>query len=176
MTRKPRSDAKLLNLPEEDQRTIFDLLRHGVSYAKAKPAIKKKFGLATSDAALSAFWEFWSRKDSEERIFRNARAATETVEAISESLPLLNQATTAALQQATFEAIYSGADPKMIKDFSNILLKSRALDQADQTLALRLREFEQKIADAQGALDKARKDGGMTPEAIERMEQALGLL
>lgn len=174
-TRKPRSDSKLLNLPEEEQVKAFDAVKR-LGYTKARLWIAEEIKMKVSTGALHAAYQHWSRKDSEERILRNITAANDTVDALSGHLPLLNKATQAALYQATFEAIQSGADPKLVKDFSNILLKSRALDQADQSLDLRLREFEQKIADAQGMLDKAKKTGGMTPEAIEQMEEALGLL
>jgi hypothetical protein len=176
MSRKPRSDSKLLTLPQEQQVIIFDWLKTGLSYSKAKLKIKKEFSVVTSESALTPFWVHWSGKESEERILRAVTSAEDVVETVAGNLPLLNQAAQAALQQATFEAIMSGADPKVVKDYSNILLKSRALDQADQTLALRLREFEQKIADAQDTLSKAKADGGMTVEAIEQMEQQLGLL
>lgn len=176
MTRKPRSDSKLLTLPDEVQLAIYELLRSGIGYTKAKLVIEKEYGVKTSEASLSGFWEWWSRKQSSERIIHAVAAANDITTAAADNLPLLNQATMAALQQSAFEALLAGGDQRMIKDFMNIVLKTRALDQADQTISLRLREFEQKIADAQDMLSKAKKDGGMTVEAIELMEQQLGLL
>jgi len=176
MTRKPRSDSKLLTLPEEVQLSIYELLKSGLGYTKTKLVIAKEYNVKTSEAAISGFWEWWSRKASEERIIHAVAAANDITTAAAGNLPLINQATMAALQQSAFEAILAGGDQKMIKDFMNIVLKARALDQTDQSLSLRLREFEQKIAAVQDTLCKARKDGGMTLEAIELMEQQLGLL
>ena len=175
MSRKPRSDSKLLTLSEEQQVEIYNWLKH-MGYTKTVLMVKSEMGISTSTGALHNFWEHWSKQESENRILKAVTSANDVMESVAGNLPLLNQAAQAALQQATFEAIMSGADPKIVKDYSNILLKSRALDQADQTLSLRLREFEQKITDAKDLLTKAKSAGGMTVEAIEEMEQQLGLL
>ena len=173
--RKPRSDSKLLILPEEQQLQIFNWLKE-IGYTETKLMILEKYDISTSAGALNNFWGHWSERIAEERMLKAVTNAKDVMKSVGDNLPLLNKATQAALQQVTFEAIMSGADHKLIKNFSTILLKSRALDQADQTLSLRLREFEQKITDAQESLKKAKADGGMTVEAIEQMEQQLNLL
>lgn len=175
MSRKPRSDSKLLTLTEERQVQIYNWLKH-VGYTKTVLLVKKELKISTSTGALHNFWEHWSKQESENRILKAVTAAQDITESAAEHLPLINQATMATLQQAAFETVLAGGDDKRVKDFMNIVLKARALDQADQTLSLRLREFEQKIADASALLTKAKSDGGMTVEAIEQMEQQLGLL
>jgi hypothetical protein len=174
--KKPRSDSKLLNLPEATQLAIYELLRSGVGYTKAKLIIQKDHGIQTSEAALSGFWDWWSRQEAENRMLKAVSAATDITETAAEHLPLINQATMAALQQAAFETVLAGGDDRRVKDFMTIVLKARALDQADQTLALRVREFEQKIAAVEQTLKAAKKDGGLDPETIAKIEQQLGLL
>jgi len=177
MTRKPRSDGKLLTLPEEDQQRIFDWLKH-MGYDKARLMIKKELGVKTSVGALNNFWTVWSKRESQNRILKAVTAAKDIEESAADNLPLINKATMAALQQAAFESILSGGDDRRIKDFMNIVLKARALDQDQQALELRVREYEDKIAKAKATLEQAKSagKGGLGKETIERIEQQLGLL
>jgi intein-encoded DNA endonuclease-like protein len=54
--RKPRSDSKLLNLPEEQRGEILDLMETGLSYKELRGAIHKEFGERCSPALLSHFY------------------------------------------------------------------------------------------------------------------------
>jgi len=177
MTRKPRSDSKLLTLPDERQMEIFDMLKRN-GYKKTELLCEKEFGISTSVGALANFWEVWSRRESENRILKAVTAAKDIEAAAADNLPLINRATMAALQQAAFESILSGGDDKRIKDFMNIVLKARSLDQDQQALELRIKEYEDRIGKAKAELEKARTagKGGLGIETIERIEQQLGLL
>lgn len=173
--RKPRSDSKLLNLPDEQQMQVFNWLKN-MGYEKARLLCKAELSIQISTGALHNAWEYWSKQEAENRILKAVTAAEDITQTASEHLPLINQATMAALQQSAFETVLAGGDDKRVKDFMNIVLKARALDQADQTIDLRLRQYEDQVSAAKAALNTAKKDGGMTPEAIEAMEEALGLL
>ncbi len=175
MTRKPRSDAKLLTLDDAVQMKIFDWLRN-MSYDKARLLIQEELSISISTGALHHAWEYWSKRDSENRILKAVTAAEDLTETAAEHLPLITKATMVALQQAAFETVMAGGDEKRVKDYMSIVLKARALDQADQSITLRLRQYEDQVEKTKVALTNAKASGGMTVEAIEAMEEALGLL
>ena len=54
---KLRSDAKLLNLPEEQQAQLADWLLSGMPYHVARATVETEFGVRV---ALSAFTQFWN--------------------------------------------------------------------------------------------------------------------
>lgn len=82
MSRKPRSDSKLLNLAEEDQVKIFDWLR-SVGYEKTKLLVAEKLEVSTSVGALHNFYEH--RFEEHQRLrFMKAASAAKVIEAEAE--------------------------------------------------------------------------------------------
>lgn len=57
-TAKPRADSKLKTLPFAQQEQVFALCQT-MSYAAVRSAVRQKFGLDTSEAALSAFYRWY---------------------------------------------------------------------------------------------------------------------
>lgn len=58
MSRKPRPEAKLKNLPPAKQAKLVEILR-AHSYRAAVPLVKKEFKLATSPTALCEFFKWY---------------------------------------------------------------------------------------------------------------------
>jgi hypothetical protein len=74
MSRKPRSDCKLLNLDEDDQVKIFDWLR-SLGYAKTKVMVQKELEISTSLGALNNFYDKRFEKHQRLRLMKAASAA-----------------------------------------------------------------------------------------------------
>src|SRR5581483_5053400 len=105
---KPRSDAKLLNLPAKKQDRICDWLREGVgpkgdtSYATVKATIESEFGVVTSTGALVEFY----RQVVAPRRLRRAAAAADSLGKTAKQIGASFEAgTMAALQQKAFEIL-----------------------------------------------------------------------
>jgi len=171
---KPRSDSKLFTLPIEDQLWIFELLKR-TSYKAAQAAIRAKLEIDISVASLSNAWNEWSRKELEERVLKSKGAADDVLQLI-DNPEQLDAALALALKQSAFEMVMQGGDPKTIKNFCTILLNDQKLKHDQASLDLKLRQYEDAVNSAKAELTKAKKTGGMTVEAIEQMEQTLGLL
>src|SRR5512141_821551 len=57
MNRKPRSDARLLNLPHAQQSQLADWLLQGMAYTQAQARLAKDFHVQVSCMALSRFYK-----------------------------------------------------------------------------------------------------------------------
>lgn len=156
---KPRSDAKLLNLPEEQQAQLADWLLSGMPYHVARATVEKEFGVKV---ALSAFTQFWSEVCAGAYIQRRARAvglADEVAEQVTRTPGQFDKATVDALRQKAFElSVSPQTDPKDVKAIFTLLLKSRDQDIAERRVAL----LEQKAAQADRVKEVV--EGPQTPE------------
>jgi len=168
---KPRPDDKLTPHRAE----LFPRMKRGESYHVLRTWLREEEGVQTSLAALSNAWNKWSREDLEERVLKSKGAADDVIELIDEP-GKLDAALSLALKQSAFEMVMNGGDPKSIKSFCTILLNDKKLKHDQASLDLKLRQYEDQINAAKAELTKAKKDGGMTIEAIEAMEEQLGLL
>lgn len=168
---KPRSDSKLE--PYRDE--LFARMQSGESYHALLRWLEKEHGVRTSTAALSNAWGKWSREALEQRVLKSKGAAEDVLELI-DNPGQLDAALALALKQSAFEMVMGGGDPKSIKSFCTILLNSEKLKHDQASLDLKLRQYEDQINAAKAELGKAKRDGGMTIEAIEQMEQQLGIL
>jgi hypothetical protein len=176
---KVRSDCVLLNLPEEQQEKLGEWLLVGrMSYQKARRLLKKEFGVAASDSQLSRFWDAYCSPLVRAQRSRSAGLAIQLGEEISKSpgnwdAPLIDQ-----VKQAAFEAM-QGRDPDQISKLLRLVLKVRDQDlkqEAVDVLKRRLSMLESRQADAKDKLDKAKQGGGLSPEALKRIEEAAAIL
>ena len=171
---KRNPSAKLLTLPAEDQLVIFEWMKHG-SYKAVRVQIRKEYGVSVSQGACSYAYQEWSRKDLEERVLKSKGAAEDVLELI-DNPEQLDDALTLALKQSAFEMVMNGGNEKSIKSFCTILLQSEKLKHDQASLDLKLRQYEDQINAAKADLAKGKSEGGMSVEAIEEMEERLGLL
>jgi len=168
---KPRPDDKLAPYREE----LFPRMKAGEGYYKLCRWLEKEHGVRSSNAAMSGAWAKWSREDLEERVIKSSGLASDVLDLI-DNPEQLDDALALALKQSAFELVMQGGDAKTVKSFCTILLNSEKLKHDQASLDLKLRQYEDQINDAKAELGKAKADGGMTVEAIEKMEQRLGLL
>ena len=149
--KKPRSHSKLLNLPDEQMAALSDWLMSGLPYPKVRLLIKKEFGVATSDAALS---RFYSEVCSAALLARRQRAVTMTEEIADEAAThpgKFDQATIDAIKQKAFEmSIAPQSSSKDLKAIFSLVLKSRDQDLEGRRVALmeqKLKETEKVVGD-----------------------------
>ena len=77
---KPRSDAKLLNLPEENIEKLRDALLGGMKYADACVFVTKEFNISVGHSTVSEFWKLKCIPFLEERRAELAERALKKME------------------------------------------------------------------------------------------------
>lgn len=145
---KPRSDSKLLNLPEEKIAQISDWLLSGMPYHQVKNMLKDQFQVSTSLASLS---DFYQSVCAQELIARRKRAVTTADEIAQEAQTKPGQfdaATIDALKQKAFElSISPGADPGDVKSLFMLVLKARDQELSEKQLKLDHDKFEVEVCE-----------------------------
>lgn len=141
--RKPRSDAKLLNLPEEQKAQLADWLLSGLPYYRILDMLQKKFDVKTSLGSLSDFYERFCSAALLARRQRAVSTADEIAEAAQATPGKFDTATINALKQKAFElSINPQANPSDVKSLFMLVLKSRDQDLSEQQLKLNREKFE----------------------------------
>ena len=178
--KKPRADAKLLNLPEEQQAQLADWLLSGMPYHAAKAEVFKEFKVSCSLSALSGFYAEVCVPVLLKRRSQAVMAAEEIAEEASKAPGRFDQATVDAIRQKAFElAISSTAKPKDVKSLFMLLQKSRDQELAERKIDLDTRRvaiLEAKLAQVQAAVNEAKAAGGITPETLSKIEAAAKIL
>ena len=177
--KKPRSDAKLLQLPEEQQAQLAEWLLGGTPYHQAKALVLAEFGVSTSLGALSSFWS----EVCQPALLRRRAKAVETADAVAEAAKArpgsLDAATVDALRQKAFElAISPLSKPDDVAQLFSLVLKAgdqslkeRQVSVSERRVAL----LEAKLQEVNKAVANA-KAGGLTAEALAQIEEAARLL
>jgi len=179
--KKPRADAKLLNLPEEQQEQLVAwLFSAGMTYEKVRPLVRKEFGVSCSRASLSAFW---SQVCAPRLISRRSqsRIGAEKIAAEAEKEGcIFTKATLAVLRQKAFDLLAdSNADPEEVRGLLSLALKARDQDQKGEQIAQaerRLKLLEAQAEKVREAISAAKQPGGLTPEALAKIEEAAKIL
>lgn len=147
---KPRSDAILLNLPEEQQARLADWLLSGVPYHEAKVLVEKEFGISLK--SLKPFRSFWEQVCAPLLLQRRRRMlplAEARAQEAEKNPGRFDAATIDALKQKAYELAESPtASLKDVKAVLGLLLKARTEDRADKELGLAREKFEFDAATA----------------------------
>ena len=165
--RKPRSDSALKTLPEERQAEIAALLATR-SLADVRGILREQ-GLETSIGALSEFGSWYRLRESLRR--REERVA-ELLERLKAEDPAVPEEKLFALGQSMFAAL------SIAEEDGRTWVSTQRLALERERLALDQRKvaiLEQKLRAVAEEITKA-KDGGLTPEALQRIEEAAKLL
>ena len=157
--KKPRSDAKLLNLPEEQKAQLCDWMLSGLPYHKVKALLAEQFKVATTLSALSSFYQDFCSAALLAQRSRAVGVAEDIAAEAAKTPGRFDAATIDALKQKAFElAIQPLADPRDVKSIFSLVLKAR-----DQDLeARRIVVLEAKAQKADQAEQVERSD--LTPE------------
>lgn len=178
---KNRSDAKLLNLPEEQQAKLADWLLGGMPYHEAKVLVEKEFGVEVR--SLSAFSGFWAAVCQPAMLKRRSQMSL-TAEARAEEAQKepgkFDEATLDALRQKAYElAEAPNASPKDIKAVMTLLLKAQdqrikqqQVDQSERRLAL----LEKKAAQFDAARGVMQNKELSETERAQRMRELFGMI
>lgn len=177
--RKPRSDSKLLNLPEEQQAQLAEWLLGGMPYHVAQGTVEKEFGVRVSLGAFSAFWSEVCSGHLIRRRNEAAEIADEIAAAAAEKAGAFDAATIAAVRQKAFElAISPTAKPKDVRALFMMVQKDRDQALTERSVSVaerRVKVLEDQLKAVQAAVTEARS-GGLTPESLAKIEQQARLL
>lgn len=145
---KPRSDAKLLNLPEEQQAQLAEWLLGGTPYHEARALVKKEFGIETSLGALSHFFQTVCTAHLIRRRQQAVGVADEIAREAQSNPGRFDAATVDALRQKALElAIAPMAAPRDVKALFTLLQKHRDQELKAETLKLDREKFEFNAAE-----------------------------
>jgi hypothetical protein len=177
--RKPQSKLETaLDPSQQDQ--LADWLLSGMPYHQARELVSKQFGLAV---ALSAFSTFWQKVCAPKLIARRHLALTTADEIAADAARTPGQfdaATIDALKQKAFElSISPVANPKDVKSLFSLVLKSRDQDLKQSQIALaerRIDALERQAREAKDKLNAVATKGGLTPETLARIQEAVAIL
>jgi hypothetical protein len=147
--RKTRSDAILLNLPEDQQAKLAGWLLNGVPYHEARVLVEKEFGLSLK--SLDPFKNFWREVCQPALLARRARAhstAEQRAEEAKRNPGQFDLATLDAIKQKAYEiSEQPDASPKDVKAILMLVLKARDQDLEERRIAV----LEKKALQAEQA-------------------------
>jgi predicted house-cleaning noncanonical NTP pyrophosphatase (MazG superfamily) len=172
--RKPRPDAKLLNLPDALQEELYQFLRR-TTLEKAAAWLEDTHQIETSTGALSKFFSWYPRQ----AWIKSSVTFADQLAAQISKLPELQgkAAEVTAIAQAAFELqAAQDRDPKLHLALAKARTKTAELALKREHQEFLVRQYEEKIARARLALEKAQSKGGLSAETRELIEQQLKLL
>jgi len=174
--KKPRSDAKLLNLPEEQQALLAEHLLSGMRYHDAKKFVQAEFQVTTSLASLSAFWDEVCTSALITRRQQAVTTADEIAAEVQKKPGQFDSATIDAIKQKAFElSISPRSAPGEVHDLFSLILKAKDQELKNKDIDIKIRRLE--LAEQQ--LDKVKSaltDGSKSMTQREaRMKEIFGL-
>lgn len=184
--RKPRSDAKLKTLPEERQAQIAGML--GAKSLDEVRAELRRDGLNTSVAALSDFFTWYRLRETtrrrEERVaglldeMRNAKPDIDEEQlfafgqSVFSSMAIAEEDSTAWARTQTLGIERRSAKQRGAAKERELELRSRAVRVAEEKLEILRAQLDR----VRHAVLEAKVGGGLTPEALAKIEEAAKLL
>lgn len=166
---KLRSDSTFAKLPADVKEQVDDMLLSYKSLEAVQTYLDTE-GVAVSQTAIGNYYNNHLLKF----VYERNNSTAELIDQIDQGN--LDDATFKAAKQRLFALMTTpGANPKIIKLYSDIILKATALQQDARKIALL--EAKAAAADAaKEALERKVASGGLTPEALALAEEQLRLL
>lgn len=174
MSRKINTSAKLKTLPAPVQEQLFAL--YGKSSGAACLAwLKEKHGVSSSAGALSEFHSWFPFSRPLERVrdyaktFEAQLKANPKLRLDAEQLSIAGQIAfeTEALRLQDWEAFVS---------LRKVRLKEEEQQTAKSLLALKVRQYEDKMATVKAKLEGLTKKGGLSAATLRQIEEAAAIL
>jgi hypothetical protein len=179
MGRKVRSDSKLDSLADHHQAELTQQLLTGQKYEDVLTWLEVECGVSSSLAALSAYYSRHCAPVLRERRKLAVLRAQEFSKAAKENPIEWDAVAMERLNQIFFELLLQpDVDAATAKRLGDMILKDKALSMDSRKVAI----LEKKVKAAEEAKEKIRaamtgsKDGGLSEEALKRIEEAAGLL
>lgn len=174
MSKKSRADAKLKVLPPAQQAMIWTLLQER-SYQATRAILREKHGIETSERALSEFYVWYPLS----RRLEQAASFADQLKGQLAQMPRLNldAEQLSTLGQVAFEMqAVQEQNPKLFVALRRLRQKDKAQTIEDRRVKL----LEERMADAkakiESALQVANAKGGLSPETLQRIEEAVAIL
>ena len=179
MSRKPNSNAKLHNLPLDQQQELCDWLLGGTGYVAARGLVAKKFNVKTSLPALHDFYHSFCVPELARQRMTSRDTAAEIVADAKESPGQWTDAALEKLEQYAFELmLMPGADPKHVKSIFAMVFKRGDAAMDREKLDLEKRKValaEQKAAERDEAKEITSNDALTADEKQARLKQIFGM-
>ncbi len=174
-------------MPDAQQAQLAEWLLDGMQYHTALPLVEKEFGVKAGKDSYVTFYQEVCVPFLLQRRHRAGQTADAVGEAARSQPGRFDQATIDALKQKAFELTSAPhADPKDVKIFLQLALKTRDQDQEDRRIGQiergleqtdrKLKLLEDRAVEAKARLTEVVSKGGLTPETLQLIEQAAGLL
>lgn len=168
--KKPRSDSKLLNLPEDQLGWLCDQLLSGLPQHKVRALLEKEHGITTSNAALSRFYDAVCVPALLDRRRRAAGTANTMAEDAKQRPGEFTPAILDTLNSLVLTLSNStNPDPEAIRDLYTLVLKAQKQQLSADQLKLLREKFEFDAAKAALAhladLREIQRDGKLDDDA-----------
>jgi len=167
-------------MPEEQQAQLAEWLLSSVPYHKAREMVLVEFGVKTSLAALSAFWD---EVCTPALLARRQQAVTTAGEIAQEARAKpgkFDEATIDAIRQKAFAlSVSPQSAPGEVKALFMLLLKAKDQELKSKDIEIKLRRLElieKNAAQAKEKLVAVAERGGLSPDTVEEIEAAAKLL
>jgi hypothetical protein len=167
--KKPRSDSKLANLPEEDQAEIAEWCRtNPLEVVRDILLAQRKVSISLSSLST---WYAWHKQQ------RELREGNAGVVAILDWFKRNDPGASAAtVRSAMLMGLTLKAQARDDTGLALNVLKEQGRD-LDRGLAMRrVALLEENAAKAKAALEGLKSKGGLTAETLRTIEEAAGLL
>jgi hypothetical protein len=179
MARKPRSDSKLDNLADHHHAELTAKLLRNERYEDVLTWLTVECAVSSSLAALSSFFQRHCAPVLRERRKLAVIRAEEMQRAASDNPVDWDAAAFERLNQIFFDLLLDPeVDPAAVKRIGDLILKDKSLAMDSRKISI----LEKKVKAAEEAKEKIKaamsgsKDGGLSEEALKRIEEAAGLL
>jgi|GEM_PF-1838417 len=178
--KKPRPEAILLNLPEEQEEALASWLLAGLPYHLAKARLKADFEVEVK--SLSSFTRFYNERCAprmQARLQLARRTAEKLFKDAKRNPAAFDAATAELLRARAFEILQNpGADPRDVSALVKLLLDSKKQDLQREQLVLDRDRFEfdatKKALAALDALNEITRTSGIDDdEKLNRARRAL---
>lgn len=157
------------------------------SYKQVAEMVEEAYGVKTSPAALSGFWQRFASPYLAETQRRHVRLATDIADSITpEEEARLDRRVWQSIREEAFNALHSPeGNEKAVIALTRSLLAKAKNDMHKEALQLDrekfelLQEKERQAARAKAELTEATaaaRKGGLTEETLKRIEEAANLL
>lgn len=179
MARKARSDSKLDALKPGHLEELVKMLLGGTKYEDCLTWLQVECGVSSSLAALSSFFKRHCAPVLKERRKLAVLRAEEMQRAASENPVDWDSVAFEKLNQIFFDLLLEpDVDPAAVKRVGDLILKDKSLAMDSRKVAIlekKVKAAEEAKAKIEAAM-KGSKDGGLSEEALKRIEEAAGLL
>lgn len=176
MSRKPRSDSKLDNLPDHHHAELVQRLLGNQKYEDVLTWLAVECAVSSSLSSLSGFFQRHCAPVLKERRQLAVLRAQEFTKAAEDSPVDWDAAAMERLNEIFFNLLLEpDVDAATAKRFGDMLLKDKALSMDSRKLKL-LEEKANKLERAKKDLEEKRTSGGLSEESLELIERTLGML